>query len=63
MEENLDDLVNKIYTDQTVNLSSKQIGMIISVFRSNVNKLRERGMDKMANHRESMLWSIINELK
>ena len=62
-EKTLDELTNIKYKDQDVSLSSKQIDMMLTVFRNNVNTLRNKGMGKMADHRESILRSIINELK
>lgn len=63
MKESLDKLVEKKYSDQKVDLSSTQINSILVVFRNNINKLRSRGMDRMADRREEILRSIIDNLK
>jgi hypothetical protein len=63
MEESLDKLVDKNYQEQDVKLSSTQINSILVVFRSSINKLRSRDMNKMADRREEVLRSIIDKLK
>jgi hypothetical protein len=61
-EKSLDELINNKYSDQSVSLSSKQIEMILLVFRNNIHKLRQKGMNKVADHREVVLRSIVDKL-
>ena len=63
MEKNLEELLSKRYKNQSVKLSSDQISSILNLYRRSINRLRVKGMDRMADSKEDILRSIIDKLE
>jgi len=59
----MEELIDKKYETQSVQLSSYEITMILRLIKNSVDKFSARGMNKMASDRENTLKSILERLK
>jgi hypothetical protein len=59
----MEELIDKKYETQSVQLSSYEITMILRLIKNSVDKFSSRGMNKMASDRENTLKSILERLK
>jgi hypothetical protein len=59
----MEELIDKKYETQSVQLSSYEITMILRLIKNSVDKFSARGMNKMSSDRENTLKSILERLK
>ena len=59
----MEELIDKKYETQSVQLSSYEITMILRLINNSADKFSTRGMNKMASDRENILKSILERLK
>ena len=59
----MEELIDKKYETQSVQLSSYEITMILRIIKNSVDKFSARGMNKMTSDRENTLKSILERLK
>lgn len=61
-EMELDDIIEYKFQDQNPRLTSYQISAILRLFKTSIDSLRRRNMNKLADQREIVLKGIINKL-
>jgi len=61
-KESLEELVDKVYKAQKVDLSSDEIRIILRVLKNNVDRLESKGMSRMARDKENLLRNFLNKL-
>lgn len=61
-EESLEDLVNKDYKSQDINLTSLEITSILRLLKNNIDRLKSKNMLRMAENKEYLLRGILKKL-
>jgi hypothetical protein len=62
-KETLEDLVEKTYDSQNLQLSSHEISFILRSIKNNIDRLKSKNMMRIANDKETILLNIIKKLK
>jgi len=61
-KESLEELVDKLYKDQSIDLSSDEIRIILRLLKNNVDRLESKGMSRMARDKEILLRNFLSKL-